>query len=308
MNSNTYRKSVRFLICALVILCVAICSLITLGGVLGGPDWDDVFSFFGVAPEKISIQSDFVRFIDIGQGDCELICSNGNVALIDSGPPDNAKRLVSKLRKTGIKNIDVLSISHFHDDHYGGIEAVCDKFNIRNLIIPDILKTEKMPYEITNVSADMRKNNGNVYTAVQGMNTKVGDFEITVLGYFPDADNENERSVVTVARIDDKKFLFTGDMGKSTEKLLLKENLNLDCDVLKAGHHGSSNSTSKEFFNACTPEYAVISCEKNNQYSHPHRETLDLFNKNGVKILRTDKNGDITFEVKDGEFEITCEK
>ena len=140
------------------------------------------------------------------------------------------------------------------------------------------------------------------------MNFRLGEFEITVLGVFDDRKNENNRSIIAVAEIDGIKFLFTGDAEEKEEKYLLGEQLNLDCDVLKVPHHGSSTSSSKEFLNAVTPEYAVISVGENNVYGHPHKETLQALTEANAKVYRTDQSGDITFNVNDGKITVETEK
>ena len=128
---------------------------------------------------------------------------------------------------------------------------------------------------------------GRVFTATEGMNFDIGEFEITVLAYFPDAKNENDRSVITMAKIGDKKFLFTGDAEKATEADVLAEKLNIDCDVLKVGHHGSKSSSSEEFLKAASPA-SLRNC--------------------GAKIYRTDRDGDISFFVENSDIRVSTEK
>ena len=129
-----------------------------------------------------------------------------------------------------------------------------------------------------------------------------------MLGFLNDKKNENNRSLFTVAEIDGIKFLFTGDAETKAEKYLLNENLNIDCDVLKVSHHGSDTGTSKEFLEAVTPDYAVISVVEGNIYSHPHKETLDLLKNYNAQIYRTDEQGDITFEIDNRKISVNTEK
>ena len=81
----------------------------------------------------VSEDSDFVRFIDVGQGDCTLIYSNGKTALIDTGTVVSSNDVCKELKDVGIKDIDVMMISHLHSDHTGGIERITEDFKVKNL-------------------------------------------------------------------------------------------------------------------------------------------------------------------------------
>ncbi len=111
-----------------------------------------------------------------------------------------------------------------------------------------------------------------------------------------------------MAKIGDKKFLFTGDAEKATEADVLAEKPNIDCDVLKVGHHGSKSSSSEEFLKAASPEYAAISVGKDNSYSHPNSKTLASLRNCGAKIYRTDRDGDISFFVENSDIRVSTEK
>ena len=89
---------------------------------------------------------------------------------------------------------------------------------------------------------------------------------------------------------------------------MIDENKDIDCDVLKVAHHGSNTSTTRDFLSLCSPDFGVISVGKDNIYNHPHRSTLEQLKKADVKIYRTDKQGDITFYIKNGKFDIKTEK
>ena len=249
---------------------------------------------------------DFVKFMDVGQGDSALIYSNGYSAVIDMGTPTVAAEIYSDLSDCHIKEIDAVLISHLHSDHIGALQKVAEICTVKNLIMPEILSSSLAA--ATNSKNFIVGCGGGFYNAVQGLNFKIGDFEITVLGFLDDKKNENNRSLFTVAEIDGIKFLFTGDAETKAEKYLLNENLNIDCDVLKVSHHGSDTGTTKEFLEQTTPDYAVISVGEGNMYSHPHKETLDLLENYNAKIYRTDEQGDITFEIKDSKISVNTEK
>ncbi len=250
--------------------------------------------------------ADFIKFMDVGQGDSALIYSNGYSAVIDMGVPDCAPDIYNDLSKCNIKEIDAVVISHLHSDHIGGLERVAANYTVKNLIMPEILTSSIAA--ATNSSKLITGYGSAFYNAVAGMNFKLGEFEITVLGYLSDKKNENNRSLFTMAEIDGVKFLFTGDAEAKAEKHILEQKLKLDCDVLKVSHHGSNTGSSNEFLAATTPEYAVISVGKDNMYNHPHSVILGRLKQANAKIYRTDMQGDITFNVDDGEIEIITEK
>lgn len=248
---------------------------------------------------------DFVKFIDVGQADCALIYSNGYSALIDVGLPNTVNELSAEISECGIKTLDTVVISHHHADHVGALPEIANNFKIDNLIMPPLL--EKSTSAAVKGKETAIENGSSYYEAVPGMNFDIGEFEITILSNFTDKSNENNRSLYVMAKINGIKFLFTGDAETKMENRLLDENLNIDCDVLKVSHHGSNTSSSKQFLNATTPEYAVISVGEDNIYSHPHKVTLDLLEKHS-KIYRTDQDGDITFNVDKQELSIETEK
>lgn len=250
---------------------------------------------------------DFVEFFDVGQAECILIYSNGYTALIDTGLATTANEICLKLEEYDISYIDVLVVSHLHDDHIGGIKRIIENFPVSNLILPEIsIESEGLVSSEAAIN-NVVKSGGNLYNAVAGMNFKVGDFEITVLACFDEQKNENNRSIFLMAEIDDKKFLFTGDAEREVEELLLKENLDLKCDVLKVAHHGSTSSTTEEFLNSAKPKYSVISVG-DNSYGHPHNETLAKLERVNSKIYRTDKDGNVVFNIEDGYINVKTEK
>lgn len=265
-------------------------------------------SLFNLSVSKNATGEDYVKIIDVGQGDSILIQSDGYSALLDTGPAEGANALSEALYKSGISKIDVLMLSHLHIDHTGGVSRIFEDFSVKNLILPELSTYSEGIYSAQLAINEVTKSGGGVYSAVQGMNFMLGDFEITILASYGKMDDENNRSLIIMAEIDDKKFLFTGDAETKVEKELLKESINVDCDVLKSGHHGSSTSNSKAFLDAATPNYVAISAGKNNMYGHPHKEILAEFKKRGAEVFRTDKNGDITFYIEKGKIIPETEK
>lgn len=251
---------------------------------------------------------DFVKITDVGQADSILIYSNGCSAVIDVGTEDSAESILEDLDSVRIKDIDALIVTHLHTDHAGGLPELAERKAIDNLIIPELNDYAEAAAFVKTAKQTVVSSGGNAYTAVQGMNFEIGEFTVTVLAYYDDMQDENNKSIIVMAEIDGIKFLFTGDAEEKTEKALIKDGINIDCDVLKVGHHGSSSSSSEEFLNKATPEYAAISVGKNNMYSHPSRSVVEALENCGAEVLRTDSDGDVTFYVENGKIKTETEK
>lgn len=273
----------KALLTAAGLLCAAVFGFALYGGFFGAPRHDPSL--------------DYVKIIDVGQADCIFIYSNGSSALIDTGLSSSSGAVFEALDSAGVTDLDVLILTHMHDDHTGGTEEIARKYGIDNLILP-AYNTEETYNGISE----------HVYKAEQGMYFNIGEFEITLLAAYGDMPDENDRSVFVMAESAGKKFLFTGDAGEKAEERLIDERINIDCDVLKAGHHGSDTSSSKEFLASASPEYAAVSVGENNSYSHPAPETLSEFERCGAEVFRTDKNGDVTFYVEEGKIRAETEK
>lgn len=298
MKTNKISKSkiIYFIAALLCIILFAVCVYFILNP---------------TAVQKVSdggfdTSRDFIKFMDVGQGDSALIYSNGYCAVVDMGLPNTSPQIYKDLSQCNIKEIDAVVISHLHSDHIGALEKVASDYTVKNLIMPEILPSSIAA--ATNGKNFITGYGASFYNAVQGMNFKIGEFEITILGYLNDKKNENNRSLFMMAEIDGIKFLFTGDGETVAEQYLIDEKLKLDCDVLKVSHHGSNTSSSKKFLNAVTPEYAVISVGEDNMYHHPHNVTLQALEKVNAKIYRTDKQGDIIFNVENGKIKVETEK
>ena len=264
-------------------------------------------SLFSLNPSSADGE-DFVKFIDVGQGDSILIRSNGYSALIDTGPVESSVQLSRALRESRVETVDVLMLSHLHLDHSGGVAQIFEDFNVENIILPELSTFSEGIYSAELAINEVTRSEGKVYKASEGMNFKLGDFNITVVDLYPNFANENNQSVIIKAEIDGKIFLFTGDAEKETENKLVAKNKDIDCDVLKVAHHGSNTSTTKDFLEKCSPDFGVISVGKDNIYNHPHRSTLEQLKNANVEIYRTDKQGDITFYINNGKFDIKTEK
>ena len=242
-----------------------------------------------------------VHYIDVGQGDSILIQVNNKNLLIDSGPSSNRKDLLSYLEKLNIKKFDYIIATHPHEDHIGNMDTIIKRYNIGNFYSPKVLTSsttfENMIDALVdkNLKINVLKNGSKGINL--GENTKVEVFSPTES---MSSDNLNDYSPIIKITFFNNSFLFTGDAEISTEDIVLSQNNNLNCDILKVGHHGSSTSTSYNFLASANPSVAIISVGKNNSYGHPTSETLSLLNSFNIKTLRTDINGTI-IAISDGK-------
>ena len=303
------KKLSRDQLLKLVVVCSLLLSLLLAlvtfsdGGAI--PTWKEIGNAFGASEEQIS--DDYVRFIDVGQGDCILISSNGHNAMIDFGDnSDNGRELLMKLDEYNIDDFDCIFLTHYDSDHIGGADAVLDNLDVDNVIIPKTDGEKSTAYR--QIADSLENTDANVVVAQTGKLICIGDFTIEIVGYYRNEDESNDRSIILVAKFGGTKFLFAGDASKRIENTLMKEKKNLDCDVFKASHHGSKYSNSENFLKYITPEYTVISCGANNSYGHPHEEVVSSLERVGSAIYRTDQEGDITFYIQDNELVVTTEK
>lgn len=269
-------------------------------------DFPSLKYFLTQSKVETNTEEDTVRFLDVGQGDSILISSNGYHALIDFGnQSDFGSELLDTLRSYGVVELDCVILSHYDTDHAGGAAKIIGAFEVHNALLPE--QNDRSQTTFDNLQYALENNKTKVHIPKVGTVVNIGDFEITVLAYNRDAENDNDQSLVLMAEIDGKKFLFTGDAGTEIEEQLIRDNINVDCDVFKAAHHGSRNSNSKEFLAAATPSYGVISVGESNQYGHPHEEVIDNLCEVGAKIYRTDRSGDITFKLESGSIKVETE-
>lgn len=231
-----------------------------------------------------------VHFLDIGQGDCIIITQGNHAMMIDAGDNDKGTAVQSYLNYLGIDALDYFILTHPDADHIGGADVILYKFDCETVLMPD-KETDTRTYDDV-IQAMKSKRYSAVHPEV-GDTYSFGDASFTVLGPIQEYSDNNNNSIVIRMNHGDNSFLFTGDAEEEAEWDILEEGLNIRADVLKAGHHGSSTSTSDEFLEAVSPKYAVISCGEGNKYGHPHAETMNKFRQKGITVYRTDEQGTI---------------
>lgn len=262
--------------------------------------------------------------LDVGQGDSLLLVSPaGRTILIDGGGsftdpthraevhgPDPGEDAVSPyLWSRGFKRIDVVALTHAHQDHLGGLTAILQNFRVGHLWIGREVDSRQQ----RELEALAAANGTPVEHELRGgafeFDGARGDFlwpQIAPGEIAPSAKNDD--SLVMAIRYGKRHFLLPGDAEKSTERSLLggSEPRILEADVLKIGHHGSKNSTTPEFLAAVRPRLAIISAGEENPYGHPSPQLLERLEQSAVPYFRTDRDGAIHVLTDGRNLEVSC--
>ena len=239
-----------------------------------------------------------VHIIDVGQGDSIFIQTiEDKRILIDAGDEEAEHTVYSYLKRKGVKKIDVLIATHPDTDHIGSMDYIIDKFKISHFYMPDA-KTDSEAFY--NLLDSCRDKNLKIEYLTKGDVLKIdSSTTMEILSPSTITDKNNLNSIVSLLNYKGYEFLFTGDAEKENESEILSSCNLPDIEFLKAGHHGSSSSSTNEFIEKLKPDAVAISCGYNNDYGHPHRSVLDTFRENGSVVYRTDKNGSLVFYCDD---------
>lgn len=244
-----------------------------------------------------------VNFLDVGQADSAVIFTSDNrTILIDAGVPLNKKteyvpKLLDQLEKLNVERIDAMILTHPDYDHIAGAEAVLKEYDVLNVYMCKKASTSTTYKNLLDAidNEGCEKHIGDL-SAGDYLNLSTTE-NFRVLSVDSKTKNDaNSASIVIRMSCESYSFLFTGDAPEKVEKEMLKNySEELDVDVLKVGHHGSSTSSSEGFLQVVTPSVSVISCGTGNSYGHPHEEALKRLETYSDAIIRTDLTGAYSF-------------
>ncbi len=282
-------KKISLIVLAILFVCVSI-----LGAFYKLLDKHtyNIMLNFGVVSRKDNL---LVHYINVGQGDAiALNLPDGKVMLIDTGTTSSSN-LISYLNSKVINSannnkIDYLVLTHADSDHVGGALSVAQNFDIGLVCMPIVDDDGKNYTEFKNY---LKSHNIKSVVGYNNINLNVSNYQIKVFAPLS-TENKNDSCPVIKVSFNNFSFLFTGDISFDVEDdFVTTFGSELDSDILKVAHHGSKTSSSTQFLQAVTPDYAVIS--SGNKFGHPTPEALQRLNEVNAKVLRTDTLGDILF-------------
>jgi Predicted hydrolase (metallo-beta-lactamase superfamily) len=228
-----------------------------------------------------------VHFIDTGQSDCILIENGEKAYLIDSGEAKNSAKILSYLNKCGINRLDFIILTHYHQDHYGGLFDITSKIKTDIVYVPRYYVIEE---EKNKALSALLKNKIPYKVIEKEWEYKDGLMDLKILAPSKGHESlENNNSLVIKGILNGKKYLFMADCEFDEEKELLNQDIS-NIDVLKLGHHGFDTSSSEELLRIINPKYTIITCNGNES---PECQVIDRLKKLDTAILRTDSCGDI---------------
>ncbi len=235
---------------------------------------------------KHTSDDDFVAVLDVGEAQAVLVCSNSRAALIDTG--EDADAVLRELSRFKIKCLDYVFISHYHTDHTGGFEDICENIDVGCVVIsqgePDQIESNAIRKDVLSIADE---NNVPIRFTANRSDFKIGDINLNLIHLFENSVDENERSLVFRIDSPSSSMLVMSDAGFSVEQKLIFDMYNVDCDVLLAGHHGSNDATSAAFLSCVSPTTVIVSCSSASSYDHPGEEFLERVSGYGAELFTT---------------------
>lgn len=279
-----------------------------------------IFVWFEIAKSPsadVVDNSVHIFFLNVGQGDAELIQEGNYQILIDGGPDDSVLAQIGEVMPVTDRKIETVILSHPHADHITGLNSILDRYEVGQIYYSGVFYDSNVYKEFLDKAR--AKNIPLKIPEVLQKENPFANSELTFLWpgqRYKDRsiDNLNNSSEVVSFCYFAHCALFTGDIETDEQATMIanyssnevrssqpavSNNSAFQSDILKLPHHGSTNGTNQVLLDLSKPKYAVIEVGANNQYGHPHAATLDLLDKNKILYFRTDRDGMIDFLINE---------
>lgn len=233
-----------------------------------------------------------LQLLDVGQGLCLLIESDGQYMIYDGGGRDHSSFVVSYLTKqVAVDHIDLMVASHYDEDHIAGLIGVMNTIPVEQLLCPDY-STDTQIYESFLDTA--REKDISLIHPSEKDRFNLGDAKIEIVNDGTVAsESDNDHSIACTITYGKTKIIVTGDCEETAEMAMISNGQSIQSDIYVAGHHGSATSSSEAFLQAVSPKEVLISCGTGNTYGHPAKSMLERIASVNAKLYRTDKQGTI---------------
>ncbi len=231
---------------------------------------------------------------DVGQGDAILAQQDNFQILVDTGADDSLIYKLPRYVPEKDRNIEVVVLTHSHDDHIQGIYTLLEYYGVDNIyFVPECFESKDFEYIKTHYEDTLKPLASKTVVRYGEI-----EFEMIYSLNLTCHSNPNDNSVVSKVTINSVITMLMGDAGYEAEDALLSNNLLSRADVLKVGHHCSRTASGDMFLNTVSPAIAICSCGEENKFGHPHSETIEKFVEANVQYLITYQTGDIVFKFK----------
>ena len=300
---------------------------------MNGSGWIGLLLFiFALTSPALASQNLTAHFIDVGQGDSILLQFKDKSLLIDGGPSEMGSRLEEYLRRQNVTRLDLLILTHPHDDHIGGLIAVLEDFPVKQAMDNGendsslIYKRFRALIEKKNISyapayagqeIDLDPalkievlwppqggiSNGTKLSRHVAMKNPWESIVVRAL-----SGDMNQNSLVLRITYDRISLLLMGDADTVVEGILISSGGNLSSQILKVGHHGGTSASCPEFLEKVRPLVSIISVGEENYYGYPTERTLSNLKAASSSVYRTDTCGAIIITTDGRNYSSVTEK
>lgn len=284
-------KVAIFALCLAVVMLFSGCEMLyELDAMLGYDPYSDAPT--GEPDGRLTLE-----FLYVGQADCTLILlPSGETMLVDGGNDGDGEDIADYLSGRGIERLDHVICTHPHEDHVGGLDKILNVLDAGRVYMPELPSSvEPDTRNFDDFLAAAEYYGGVTYLAAgdrvyEGQGLTVDCLSPDPQDVFSDLNNY---SIVLKLTYGEDEILLMGDAEQTAEDILLMGGYDLEADLLKAGHHGSSTSSGAQFIRAVEPDYAIISCGVENSYGFPHEETMEILDEVDAEIYVMSEVGSV---------------